>query len=143
MTDSNCQRLRLLTYMVPDIPLGTFTVIRDCIEEATGLEVDLIVEDRYSGPCPARVNPFTQDLADIGMEYHLITIINNCFLYHINHKSFPWLSFFMRNILVILESAITNLFVLCLTNVTYYMALSCGKYRTILAILDKAPAWRK
>ncbi|RUS74645.1 hypothetical protein EGW08_017599 [Elysia chlorotica] len=51
--------------MCPDIPVSTFAFLRNCIEEVTGLETDLIVEDRFKGPVPERANPFTDDLADI------------------------------------------------------------------------------
>ncbi|XP_005113026.1 uncharacterized protein LOC101855465 [Aplysia californica] len=61
----NSGRLRMLTYMCPDVPLEVFTLLRDCVEEATGLEVDLMVEDRFNGPRQDRANPFSSDLADI------------------------------------------------------------------------------
>ena len=63
------KRLRLLTYMCPDIPVSTFAFLRNCIEEATDIETDLIVEDRFKGPPPERTNPFSEDLADIGIEH--------------------------------------------------------------------------
>lgn len=65
MTQNEPKRLRLLTYMCPDIPVSTFAFLRNCIEEATELETDLIVEDRFNGPTAERANPFTNDLADI------------------------------------------------------------------------------
>ncbi|GFR74985.1 ABC transporter glutamine-binding protein GlnH [Elysia marginata] len=65
MTQMEPKRLRLLTYMCPDIPVSTFAFLRNCIEEVTELETDLIVEDRFKGPTAGRANPFTEDLADI------------------------------------------------------------------------------
>ena len=53
--------------MCPDIPVSTFAFLRNCIEEVTELETDLIIEDRFKGPMSNRANPFSEDLADIGM----------------------------------------------------------------------------
>ncbi|XP_059149134.1 uncharacterized protein LOC131936243 [Physella acuta] len=58
-------RLRILTYVTPEVPITIFTMLRDCIEEVTEMEVDLMVEDRFPGPSPSRTNPFSADLADI------------------------------------------------------------------------------
>ncbi|KAI8782841.1 hypothetical protein BgiMline_027779 [Biomphalaria glabrata] len=61
----NVPRLRILTYMCPDIPIETFTLLRNCLEDATGLEADLIVEDRFTGPVVDRTDPFNANLADL------------------------------------------------------------------------------
>ncbi|BFZ18314.1 hypothetical protein BsWGS_21353 [Bradybaena similaris] len=63
--NGSVKRLRFLTYLTPDIPLDTFCLLRNCIEEASGLETDLIVEDRYTGPQQSRADPFTANNVDI------------------------------------------------------------------------------
>lgn len=63
---TDIKRLRILTYMCPDISIDVFTFLRDVVEEATNFEVDLIVETRYPGPSPDRADPFKENLADIG-----------------------------------------------------------------------------
>lgn len=65
MNEPGRRQLRLLTYLCPDLPLRFFSLIRDVLEEATQLEVELIVEDRFTGPQAHRANPFTNNLADI------------------------------------------------------------------------------
>ncbi|CAG5118221.1 unnamed protein product [Candidula unifasciata] len=66
MAETNSgKRLRLLTYLCPEVSPDVFFILRDCIEEVTGLETDLILENRISGPQPNRTDPFTANLADI------------------------------------------------------------------------------
>lgn len=84
-TDPARIRLRILTYVTPEVPITIFTMLRDCIEEVTEMEVDLMVEDRFPGPSPARTNPFSADLADIGMSKfrqfsYRIALENNCYI---------------------------------------------------------------
>uniref|UniRef100_A0A0B7A2M0 Solute-binding protein family 3/N-terminal domain-containing protein n=1 Tax=Arion vulgaris TaxID=1028688 RepID=A0A0B7A2M0_9EUPU len=63
-TNHSKKRLRILTYC-PEVSVDVFFLIRDCVEEATGLETDLIVENRFTGPPLNRTDPFTENLADI------------------------------------------------------------------------------
>ncbi|KAH9515086.1 hypothetical protein Btru_019165 [Bulinus truncatus] len=62
---TSVSRLRIWTYMCPDIPMETFTLLRNCLEAATGIEADLCIEDRFPGPPPDRTDPFNSNLADI------------------------------------------------------------------------------
>jgi phosphate/phosphite/phosphonate ABC transporter binding protein len=66
MANTNSEkRLRILTYLCPEVSIDIFFLLRDLVEEATGLETDLIVENRYTGPPQNRTDPFTANLADI------------------------------------------------------------------------------
>lgn len=69
--NGSVKRLRFLTYLTPDVPLDTFCLLRNCIEEASGLETDLIVEDRFTGPQQSRADPFTANNVDISKSSHL------------------------------------------------------------------------
>ncbi|CAL1541457.1 unnamed protein product [Lymnaea stagnalis] len=65
MTEPGKPHLRLLTYLCPDLPLSFFSLVRDVLEEATHIETEIIVEDRFTGPQVDRANPFTDNRADI------------------------------------------------------------------------------
>jgi phosphonate transport system substrate-binding protein len=54
--------LRLVTYLVPGLPLGLF----ELIARVLGPDTELICDDRASGPVPGVLDPFTADLADVG-----------------------------------------------------------------------------
>ena len=58
--------LRLITYLVPGIPLTLYQTYQYYLEEALGQPVTLTVESRWSGPGPDRMDPFTSDEADVG-----------------------------------------------------------------------------
>ena len=58
--------LRLLTYLVPGLPLELYQTYQHYLEEALGCPVSLAVESRWSGPPRDRKDPFTEDLVDLG-----------------------------------------------------------------------------
>ena len=93
MAASNKQRLRLLTYLSPGVPLDVFYLLRDAVEDCTGMEVDLIVEDRFTGPTEGRANPFSDDLADIGRYVYVDGIF-----YHLQSFTFTCCYTFTQNI---------------------------------------------
>ena len=62
-------KLRLVTYMVPGLPLGLYQVYQRYLEESLSMESYLMVESRWSGPPPNR-DPFTADDVDIGRMYY-------------------------------------------------------------------------
>jgi phosphonate transport system substrate-binding protein len=59
-------RLRALTYLAPGIPSEFFQFICEHLEQALGLEIDLEVESRISGPMHGEFDPFAEGQADIG-----------------------------------------------------------------------------
>ena len=63
---STPQKLRLMTYLSPGVPIQVFELLLHYLEEVTGLEGYLITESRWSGPPAERRDPFTDDVADIG-----------------------------------------------------------------------------
>ena len=62
----NGRKLRLITYLVPGIPLGLYQTYQYYLEEVLGCDSALIVESRSSGPLTDRTNPFQHDEVDIG-----------------------------------------------------------------------------
>ncbi|XP_022341000.2 putative ABC transporter phosphonate/phosphite binding protein PhnD2 [Crassostrea virginica] len=62
---STPQKLRLMTYLSPGVPIQVFELLLHYLEEVTGLEGYLITESRWSGPPADRRDPFTDDVADI------------------------------------------------------------------------------
>lgn len=63
---STPQKLRLMTYLSPGVPIQVFELLLHYLEEVTGMEGYLITESRWSGPPAERRDPFTDDVADIG-----------------------------------------------------------------------------
>lgn len=68
--DKKAQRLRLMTYMSPSLPLTLYQTYQAYLEEVLGMDSYLMVESRWSGPTPDRTDPFTADDADLGMQYY-------------------------------------------------------------------------
>lgn len=64
---STPQKLRLMTYLSPGVPIQVFELLLHYLEEVTGMEGYLITESRWSGPPAERRDPFTDDVADIGI----------------------------------------------------------------------------
>lgn len=59
------QKLRLITYLSPGIPVEIFEIYMRYLEEVTGQDAYLIYESRWSGPPEDRTDPFTADEVDI------------------------------------------------------------------------------
>lgn len=57
--------LRIMTYLSPDVPITLFELVRDFLEEKTGMKGYLITESRWDGPPEDRTDPLTGDIADI------------------------------------------------------------------------------
>ncbi|KAJ8311993.1 hypothetical protein KUTeg_009366 [Tegillarca granosa] len=74
-------KLRLITYLAPGVPMELFETIMYYLEEETGKEGYLITESRWSGPPPERTDPFTADEADIGF------MCSSGFLRLLEHKN--------------------------------------------------------
>jgi len=60
------KKLRLITYLSPDIPLGLYQAYQHYLDEVLHCQSYLMVESRWSGPSSDRPNPFTDNDADIG-----------------------------------------------------------------------------
>jgi len=59
--------LRLVTYLSPSMPLELYQTYQYYLEEALGCETLLSVETRWSSPPSDKLNPFTEDQVDIGL----------------------------------------------------------------------------
>lgn len=68
---SSVKILRLITYLIPSLPLELFQTYQYYFEEVFGCETLLSVETRWSAPPRDRVNPFTSDAVDIGMQFRI------------------------------------------------------------------------
>ena len=75
---STPQKLRLMTYLSPGVPIQVFELLLHYLEEVTGMEGYLITESRWSGPPAERRDPFTDDVADIGN----VTLV----IWHVTHS---------------------------------------------------------
>lgn len=60
------QPLRLITYLVPSIPVELFETIAGYLEHALKRESVLLYESRFNGPMKDRVDLFKANIADIG-----------------------------------------------------------------------------
>ena len=61
-------KLKILTYLVPDLPLELFQTYQYYLEESLDIPTSLSVESRYKGISPTR-NPILDGEADIGRYY--------------------------------------------------------------------------
>lgn len=59
-------RLRALTFLAPGIPVELFQLITRHLARVLGVEIDLAVESRISGPMHGECDPFAEDRADLG-----------------------------------------------------------------------------
>ncbi|KDR08778.1 uncharacterized protein LOC110839251 isoform X2 [Zootermopsis nevadensis] len=59
-------KLRIITYMCPSHPVELYELILQYLEEETGCEASLLYESRSPGQLSDRLDPFTDDSADIG-----------------------------------------------------------------------------
>lgn len=62
----NQRPLRLMTYLVPGLPVELFETIAQYLEATLQQQTMLIYESRFNGPLSSRVDPFKADLADLG-----------------------------------------------------------------------------
>jgi len=60
------ERLRMITYLSPGLPLELFEDVGAYLEEELGLPVSLEAETRVSAPPPGEPDPFSLDQADLG-----------------------------------------------------------------------------
>ncbi|ESO97728.1 hypothetical protein LOTGIDRAFT_208867 [Lottia gigantea] len=60
------EKLRLITYLSPGIPIELFETLMHYLEQVTGREAYIIHESRWSCPPSERVDLFTTDEVDIG-----------------------------------------------------------------------------
>ena len=58
--------LRFVSYLAPSIPAEFYETVASAIRSDTGMEVELIFEERISGPLPGDENPFANGDADVG-----------------------------------------------------------------------------
>ncbi|XP_060561634.1 uncharacterized protein LOC132721365 [Ruditapes philippinarum] len=65
MSDSK-EKLRLVTYLSPGIPVEIFETLMNYLEEVTGRDAYLRYESRWPGPPADRTDPFTDNEVDIG-----------------------------------------------------------------------------
>ncbi|XP_052228447.1 uncharacterized protein LOC127842769 isoform X2 [Dreissena polymorpha] len=61
------ERLRMISYLVPSIPVELFELLLEYLEGVTGRQGYLIYESRWTGPPQQRVDPFTSNEVDIGL----------------------------------------------------------------------------
>jgi hypothetical protein len=59
-------KLRIITYMCPSHPVELYELILQYLEEETGCQASLLYESRSPGQLSDRLDPFTDDSADIG-----------------------------------------------------------------------------
>ncbi|GAB1608163.1 uncharacterized protein LOC115224559 [Argonauta hians] len=57
--------MNIITYLVPDIPVETFQIISEYLQQKISTQVQLLYEWRWKGPTPDR-DPFKDGNADIG-----------------------------------------------------------------------------
>jgi len=62
-------KIRLLTYLFPGLPIELYQTYQYYLEEVLGCAGYLSVETRWSSPPSGRVDPFTDNEADIGMNF--------------------------------------------------------------------------
>jgi hypothetical protein len=60
------EKLRLVTYLSPGIPVEIFETLMNYLEEVTGRDAYLRYESRWPGPPADRTDPFTDNEVDIG-----------------------------------------------------------------------------
>ena len=65
LTNNMSEKLRIMTYLVPGLPLGLFQTYQYYLEEALGIKATLTVESRWNCPPPDR-NPIKDNEADLG-----------------------------------------------------------------------------
>ena len=91
------QPLRLITYLVPSIPVELFETIAGYLEHALKRESVLLYESRFNGPMKDRVDLFKANIADIGIKYSLniytvlVYLIKFCFSGFITSESYQQL----------------------------------------------------
>ena len=62
------QPLRMISYLVPSLPVEMFETISHYLEEALHRPSMLIYESRYTGPDPKlNYDPFKSNTADLGL----------------------------------------------------------------------------
>ncbi|XP_053374947.1 uncharacterized protein LOC123533623 [Mercenaria mercenaria] len=78
------EKLRLVTYLSPGIPVEIFETFMNYQEEVTGRDAYLIYESRWSGPPADRTDPFTANEVDIAFmestDYLRLVKHNNKFI---------------------------------------------------------------
>lgn len=60
------QSLRIVTYLLPSLPIEYFSLLVQYLESKLDLHICLMVETRAGGPLLDRPDPFTANEADIG-----------------------------------------------------------------------------
>ena len=58
--------LRIITYLVPSIPVELFETLSDYLESELKRETLLTIESRFHGPLTSRTDPFESNAADLG-----------------------------------------------------------------------------
>jgi hypothetical protein len=59
-------KLRIITYMCPSHPVELYEMILQYLEEETSCEASLVYESRSPGQLSGRLDPFTDNSADVG-----------------------------------------------------------------------------
>lgn len=59
--------LRIITYLVPSLPVELFETIAQYLENSLDRESFLIYESRFIGPQVDRHDPFKTNMADLGL----------------------------------------------------------------------------